>query len=167
MTNASDFQLLTRKLNHLVTAGIIAGLLSGAILHGQEQSKSKPQLSKATLEILEAQVGQAILEAPEAQVSEETLLNREKKKKIETGGLLKEWFAPFEKKHTNHDQPQKPAGRVKRKPLWSWFNPTAPMSKSELQAEPIDWKGSRKTPQRFGNREKQEPEGWAFFFLRY
>ena len=85
MTNASDFQLLTRKLNHLVTAGIIAGLLSGAILHGQEQSKSKPQLSKATLEILEAQVGQAILEAPEAQVSEETLLNREKKKKIETG----------------------------------------------------------------------------------
>ena len=167
MTNASDFQLLTRKLNHLVTAGIIAGLLGGAILHGQEQSKSKPQLSKATLEILEAQVGQAILEAPEAQVSEETLLKREKKKKIETGGLLKEWFAPFEKRQTNHDQPQKPAGRVKRKPLWSWFNPTAPMSKSELQAEPIDWKGSRKTPQRFGNREKQEPEGWAFFFLRY
>ena len=68
MTNASDFQLLTRKLHHLVTAGIIAGLLSGAILHAQEQSKSKPQLSKATLEILEGQVGQAILEAPEAQV---------------------------------------------------------------------------------------------------
>jgi len=167
MTNASDFQRLTRKLYHLVTGGIIAGLLSGAILHAQEQPKTKPKLSKATLEILEAQVGQAILEAPEAQVSEATLLNSEKKKKVETGGLLKEWFAPFEKKQINQDQPQKPAGRVKRKPLWSWFNPTAPMSKSELQAEPIDWKGSRKIPQRFGNREKQEPEGWAFFFLKY
>lgn len=167
MTNASDFQLLTRKLHRLVTSGIIAGLLSGTILHAQEQSKSKPKLSKATLEVLEAQAEKVILEAPEAQVSEETLLNSEKKKKIETGGLLKEWFAPFEKKQSNYDQPQKPAGRVKRKPLWSWFNPTAPMSKSELEAEPIDWKGSRKIPQRFGNREKQEPEGWAFFFLRY
>ena len=150
-----------------MTGGIIAGLLCGMFLHGQEQQKTEPQLSEATLKILEAQAQETILETPETQVPDETLLSTEKKKKIETGGLLKEWFAPFEKKSTNANQPQQPAGKVKRKPLWSWFDPTAPMSKSELQVEPVDWKGKRRIPQRFGNREKQEPEGWTFFFLRY
>lgn len=165
--NAFHFQPFSKKLSHMLTEGIITGLLCGMILQGQEQAKEEPQLSAATLKILEAQAQQTILEAPKAQVPDETLLSTEKQKKIETGGLLKEWFAPFEKKSGDSDLLQPPNVKVKRKPLWSWIDPTAPMSKSELQAEPVDWRGKRRIPQGFGNREKQEPAGWTFFFLRY
>lgn len=151
----------------MLAGGIFAGLLCGLILHGQEQPKEEPQLSETTLKILEAQAQQTTIEAPKANVPDETLLSTDKKKKIETGGLLKEWFAPFENKSTNADESQKSAIKLKRKPLWTWFDPTAPMTKSELQAEPVDWRGSRKIPQRFGNRERQEPEGWTFFFIKY
>ncbi len=142
-------------------------------LQGQEQtpsekdSSSKLELSEATLKILEAHAAENSLESPKPQVPDEGAMSTPKKKKIQTGGLFKEWFAPFEKKSSQADQSQNSSSKGKRKPIWSWFDPTAPVSKTELEEVPLTWDGKRRIPQRFGNRERQEPEGWTLFFIRY
>ena len=150
--------------------GILAACLTLSMLHGQEEPKTEsstqPQLSETTLKILEAQ-SQSTFEAPNTQVPDETRLNKAKRLKVETGGLLKEWFAPFEKKSESEDSGQGSTPKPKRQALWKWFDPTAPMSSAELQAKPVQWNGKRNIPQRFGNQERQEPQGWTLFFLRY
>lgn len=126
--------------------------------------KATPELSETTLKILEAHA-QASLQSPVSKTPEESQLTGKKPRKMETGGLLKEWFAPFERKKKEEDQTadSKKAGT----PLWKWFDPTAPLTEAELKAKPIDWKGRRTLPQSFGSPQKTDPEGLKLFFIRY
>ena len=98
--NPFHFQLRSPSIFNAITIYCMVALLSGMLLHGQDETDGapqpeKPQLSETTLKILEAQA-QATFDAPTNQVPDESTLTNKKKPKIETGGLIKDWFAPFE-----------------------------------------------------------------------
>jgi len=156
----------------LATCVLWAGLAACTGLHAQEadatSKQTSPALSETTLQILEAQA-QANLESPSIKTPDESRLTGNEPRKMETGGLLKEWFAPLErKKNSENDQADGETSRKsKRKPFWKWFDPTAPLTKEELNAKPIDWKGQRIAPQSFGSPQKTDPEGLKLFFIRY
>jgi len=156
----------------LPTWGWVFGVfLTVLSLHGQEkeaesaQASSQPKLSETTMRILEAQALDS-LSTPKPKVPEESQVQSTKKPKRETGGLIKEWLAPFEQK--KEDEGSKTRSKKKpRKPLWTWFDPTAPLSDSEKRSKPRRWDGRRRTPQAFGSPTLTEPEGFTLFFIRY
>ena len=127
---------------------------------------SSPALSETTLQILEAQT-QSSLQSPSVKTPEESQLTGKKPRKLETGGLLKEWLAPFERKKKAGDQNQASDSQRKRTPIWKWFDPTTPLSEAELKTKPIDWRGRRTIPQSFGSPQKTDPEGLKLFYIRY
>lgn len=145
-------------------------ILSGAGLYGQESviatDKPSPALSETTLKILEAQA-QSSLQSITPDTLEESQLRTKKPRKLETGGLLKEWFAPFERKKKEGDENPESDSTKKRPPIWKWFDPTAPLTETEMKAKPVDWRGSRTIPQSFGSPQNTNPEGLKLFFIRY
>lgn len=145
-------------------------LLSCSIMLSQESQAKKeasaPVLSETTLKILEAQA-QATIESPSTQAPQESQLITKEPRKLETGGLLKEWFAPFERKRRAEQKTKDSSPKTKRTPIWKWFDPTAPLTDAELKAKPIDWRGQRVVPQSFGSPQKTDPEGLKLFFIRY
>ncbi|XOV73778.1 MAG: hypothetical protein ACFHW5_11550 [Verrucomicrobiota bacterium] len=149
---------------------MLATIISCTTLYGQETAAStitpSPALSETTLKILEAQT-QATMQSPEIKTPEESQLTTKKPRKLETGGLLKEWLAPFERKKMDGQDSRESDSKGHRIPIWKWFDPTAPLSDPELKAKPIDWKGRRTVPQSFGSPQKTDPEGLKLFFIRY
>ena len=169
LPNKAHFKL--RSLS-LATCVLWAGLAACTGLRAQEadatSKKTSPALSETTLQILEAQA-QANLESPSIKTPDESRLTDKEPRKMETGGLLKEWFAPFErrKKSENDLADEGTSRKSKRKPIWKWFDPTAPLTEEELNAKPVDWKGRRIAPQSFGSPQKTDPEGLKLLFVRY
>ena len=145
-------------------------LLSCSVMLSQESQPKKetsaPVLSETTLKILEAQA-QATIESPSIKTPEESELTTKEPRKLETGGLLKEWFAPFERKRKAEQKTMGSSSKTKRNAIWKWFDPTAPLTESELKAKPVDWRGQRVVPQSFGSPQKTNPEGLKIFFIRY
>lgn len=107
------------------------------------------------------------MQSPEIKTPEESQLTTKKPRKLETGGLLKEWLAPFERKKMDGQDSRESDSKRHRIPIWKWFDPTAPLTDPELKAKPIDWKGRRTVPQSFGSPQKTDPEGLKLFFIRY
>ena len=154
----------------LTTSVLLSTFVACTGLLGQETDAtpkvSSPALSETTRQILEAQA-QSSMQSPTIKTPEESQLIGKKPRKLETGGLLKEWLAPFERKEKEGEENQSSDSQKKRTPIWKWFDPTTPLTESELKAKPIDWRGRRTIPQSFGSPQKTDPEGLKLFFIRY